>query len=96
VQDDSITEDMHIIKNENIFKSISRRIFWQQQIEAASRKDTKGEKGHPFMISIYGTNPVGHELRSSSGCVSLPSQQLHYVLSIKTLKTGTHRKQLHQ
>ena len=62
------------------------RVFWQQQVDAASKKDARGMRWHPLMIRwcIYlrHQSQGAYETLRQSKCVSLPSQ--------RTLRDYTH------
>lgn len=70
-----------------------QRMFWQQQVHAASKKDSRGMRWHPLMIKwcIYlrYLSRGAYETLRQSKCVALPSQRTlrdytHH------LKPGTH------
>lgn len=67
---------------ENSFK----RIFWQQQFEAASRQDKRGMRWHPLMVKwclyLRHQSNKAYETLRDSRCISLPSQ--------RTLRDYTH------
>ncbi len=54
--DDEVHEDMKVLSSgtdkllEDLPKDSFRRIFWQQQIEAAAQKDSRTMRWHPLMI----------------------------------------------
>ena len=55
------------------------RLFWDQQLEAARRKDSRGMRWHPIMIKWaiylhYRSSGAYDQLRSS-GVIALPSQR---------------------
>ena len=56
-----------------------QRVFWQQQMDAASREDARGMRWHPLMIRwcIYlrHQSQGAYETLHQSNCVSLPSQR---------------------
>eukprot|EP00731_Ephydatia_muelleri_P004466 Em0002g642a len=62
------------------------RIFWQQQMEAASRKNARTMRWHPLMIrwclSLRHRSSGAYEALRDSGCLKLPSQ--------RTLRDYTH------
>eukprot|EP00731_Ephydatia_muelleri_P009106 Em0004g1444a len=62
------------------------RIFWQQQMEAASRKNARTMRWHPLMIrwclSLRHRSSGAYEAIRDSGCLKLPSQ--------RTLRDYTH------
>lgn len=97
-EDDSITDDLHTImttENKNIMEQFPdgsfARLFWQQQLDATSRKDPHSKKGmrwDPLMIKwclyLQYKSSGAYELLRDSGCISLPSQRTlrdysHYV-----------------
>ena len=96
VIDDSIADDMHKImtdQNKNIMEEFPEgsfaRLFWRQQLDAVSRKDTQSRKGmrwDPLMIKwclyMHHKSSGAYELLQSSGCISLPSQHTHYVITL--------------
>lgn len=67
------------------------RLFWQQQLEAVSRKDARSMKGmrwDPLMVKwclyLRHKSSGAYELLRDSGCITLPSQHTlrdytHYV-----------------
>ena len=61
-------------------------VFWQQQMEASSKTDSRGMRWHPLMIKwcIYlrHQSQAAYETLRQSKCVSLPSQ--------RTLRDYTH------
>ena len=63
-----------------------QRIIWEQQVEAASRKDARGMRWHPLMIRwclyLRHRSSGAYETLRSSGCLVLPSQ--------RTLRDYTH------
>jgi hypothetical protein len=74
------------------------RLFWDQQLEAASRRGPKGMKWHPLMIKwcIYLRHQSGraYELLRDSGCIALPSQRTlrdysHYVAATSGFSDAT-------
>ena len=96
VCDDSIDDDMHSImqeENQTILKNFPEgsfaRLFWKQQLDAASRRDRKSKQGmrwDPLMIKwclyLRHKSSGAYELLRDSGCISLPSQ--------RTLRDYTH------
>ena len=63
-----------------------QRIFWQQQVLAASKKDARGMRWHPLMIKwcIYlrAQSQGAYETLRQSKCIRMPSQ--------RTLRDYTH------
>ena len=63
-----------------------QRIFWQQQVLAASKKDARGMRWHPLMIKwcIYlrAQSQGAYETLHQSKCIRMPSQ--------RTLRDYTH------
>ena len=63
-----------------------QRVFWEQQVDALSRKDARGMRWHPLMIRwclyLRHRSPGAYETLRSSGCLVLPSQ--------RTLRDYTH------
>ena len=72
------------------------RLFWAQQLQAASLKDPKGMRWHPLLIKwcIYlrHRSSGAYEALRESGCIHLPSQRTlrdytHYVRSAAGFST---------
>ena len=73
------------MKNRSSFVATAYRpntfasLFWDQQLEAASRNGPKGMKWHPLMIKwcTYLRHQSGraYELLRDSGCIALPTQR---------------------
>ena len=63
-----------------------QRVFWEQQVFAASKKDSRGMRWHPLFLkwSIFlrSQSQGAYETLRQSGCVKLPSQH--------TLRDYTH------
>lgn len=63
-----------------------QRVFWEQQVLAASKKDSRGMRWHPLMIKwcIYlrAQSQSAYETLAQSRCIKLPSQ--------RTLRDYTH------
>ncbi len=63
-----------------------QRIFWEQQVDAVSRKDVRGMRWHPLMIRwclyLRHRSSGAYETLRNSGCLVLPSQ--------RTLRDYTH------
>ncbi len=63
-----------------------QRIFWEQQVDAISRKDARGMRWHPLMIRwclyLRHRSSGAYETLRNSGCLVLPSQ--------RTLRDYTH------
>ena len=79
----SLDDDLHSIMVQDYFQ----RLFWQQQLNAASKKSPKGMKWHPMMMirwCLYLRHHSGrtYEALRYSGVISLPSQ--------RTLRDYTH------
>lgn len=62
------------------------RLFWEQQLQAASAKDARSMRWHPLMVKwclyLRHKSSGAYESLRSSGCISLPSQ--------RTLRDYTH------
>ena len=62
------------------------RIFWEQQLDGASRKDRRVMRWHPLMVKwclyLRHKSSGAYELLRDSGCLTLPSQ--------RTLRDYTH------
>ncbi len=62
------------------------RVFWDQQLEAARRKDPRGMRWHPLIIKwaiyLHYRSSGAYETLRSSGAIALPSQ--------RTLRDYTH------
>ena len=91
--DEQIHDDLkQIIKKEGnkLMESTTpnsfQRVFWQQQLDAASREDARGMRWHPLMIRwcIYlrHQSQGAYETLRECKCISLPSQ--------RTLRDYTH------
>ena len=78
----SIIEDTHSPES-------FQRIFWNQQLKAATCSDSRGMRWHPLMIKwalyLQHQSSGAYETLRSSGCISLPSQ--------RTLRDYTHHVQ---
>ncbi|XP_065894386.1 uncharacterized protein [Dysidea avara] len=63
-----------------------KKIFWNQQIEAASKKDARSMRWHPLIIRwclhLRHRSGGAYEVLRNSGCLQLPSQ--------RTLRDYTH------
>ena len=98
--EESIDDDMHTImmeENEGILKEFPKgsfaHLFWQQQLEAATRKEKKSKQGmrwDPLMVKwclyLRHKSSGAYELLRNSGCITLPSQRTlrdytHYIKS---------------
>lgn len=84
--DDSISNDLHTImtkENDSILQNFPEgsfgRVFWKQQLEAASKKDKRGMRWDPLMVKwcIYlrHKSSGAYEHLRDSGCIALPSQR---------------------
>ena len=62
------------------------RVFWEQQLEAARRKDSRGMRWHPLLIKwavyLHYHSSGAYDTLRSSGIIQLPSQ--------RTLRDYTH------
>ena len=62
------------------------RVFWEQQLEAAQRKDSRGMRWHPLLIKwaiyLHYRSSGAYDTLRSSGIIQLPSQ--------RTLRDYTH------
>ena len=56
-----------------------QRVFWQQQLDAASKEDARGMRWHPLMIRwcifLRHQSQGAYETLRQSKCISLPSQR---------------------
>lgn len=93
IHDESIHDDMQAImeeENEGILEKFPEgsfaRLFWQQQYEAATKKDKRGMRWHSLMVKwclyLRHKSSGAYELLRDSGCIALPSQ--------RTLRDYTH------
>lgn len=95
--DDDIDDDLHTVMRSESSKILEEfpegsfgRLFWRQQLDAASRKDKRGMRWDPLMVKwclyLRHKSSGAYELLRDSGCISLPSQRTlrdytHYVNS---------------
>ena len=90
---DEMDRDLKAVIESEGSKAIERedctyfqRIFWQQQVLAASKKDARGMRWHPLMIKwcIYlrALSQGAYETLRQSKCIRMPSQ--------RTLRDYTH------
>ncbi len=91
--DANIDEDLHAVMKSESSKILEefpegsfRRLFWQQQLDAASKKDKRGMRWDPLMVKwclyLRHKSSGAYELLRDTGCISLPSQ--------RTLRDYTH------
>jgi hypothetical protein len=91
--DDGMSDDLQAVmkdENTNITQHFPEgsfcRLFWQQQLTAASKKDKRGMHWHPLMVKwclyLRHKSSGAYEHLRDSGCISLPSQ--------RTLRDYTH------
>lgn len=91
--DNSIDEDLHAVMKSESSKILEKfpegsfgRLFWQQQLDAAAKKDKRGMRWDPLMVKwclyLRHKSSGAYELLRDSGCISLPSQ--------RTLRDYTH------
>ena len=91
--DNDINEDLHTVMKSESSKVLGEfpegsfgRIFWKQQLDAASRKDRRGMRWDPLMVKwclyLRHKSSGAYELLRDSGCITLPSQ--------RTLRDYTH------
>ena len=91
--DEEAHEDLCAIlkgQNEKVMQSLSPdtfpHLFWKQQLQAASRKDSRGMRWHPLIIKwclyLRHQSSGAYETLRNSGCIHLPSQ--------RTLRDYTH------
>ncbi len=96
--DDTVHSDLQSImtsESENVLKSFPEgsfaRIFWEQQLDAASRNDARGMRWHPLMVKwclyLRHKSSGAYDTLRESGCIKLPSQRTlrdytHYVKAI--------------
>ncbi len=80
------TSDLHQVMQDEEQQALSKfppgsfqYVFWQQQKEAASRKDSRGMRWHPAMIKwclyLRHHSSKAYEMIRQSGCIHLPSQR---------------------
>jgi len=81
-----------------------KRVFWEQQLQAASKEDHRGMRWHPLIIRwcIYlrHKSQGAYETLRRSGCIALPSQRTlrdytHYIKATTGFSSEVDR-QLHQ
>ena len=81
-----------------------QRIFWEQQVEAASKEDHRGMRWHPRIIRWYiylrHQSQGAYETLCRCGCIALPSQHtlrdyMHYIKATSGFSSEID-KQLHQ
>ena len=72
---------MKIIEEEGskrVESNVFQCLFWQQQVKAASKKDSRNMKLYPAMIKwclyLWFRSSGAYEVLRKSGCIHLPSQ----------------------
>jgi len=111
----TVDEDLHSYLKEMILNegekqmekarpNTFKRIFWEQQLQAASTEDHRGMRWHPLVIRwcIYlrHQSQGAYETLRQSGCITLPSQRTlrdytHYVKAVSGFSSEIDR-QLYQ
>jgi len=82
----------------------SKRVFWEQQLQAASKEDHRGMRWHPLIIRwcryLRHKSQGAYETLCRFGCIALPSQHTlcdytHYIKAT-TGSSSELDRQLHQ